>query len=124
MIGAIIGAGIGLAGSILGREQQNEDQREMMELQAKLNQQQAQYNQGLAKDISPSFGTFHFSYVTRSRLSSKGLQVCQPLSAEPENHFIGFQISFANCLLSATHWYQSDGDSWQVLPIQESSIAL
>ena len=51
MIGAIIGAGIGLAGSILGREQQNEDQREMMELQAKLNQQQAQYNQGLAKDM-------------------------------------------------------------------------
>ena len=51
MIGAIIGAGIGLAGSILGRKQQNEDQREMMELQAKLNQQQAQYNQGLAKDM-------------------------------------------------------------------------
>lgn len=51
MIGSIIGAGIGLAGSILGREQQNEDQREMMELQAKLNQQQAQYNQGLAKDM-------------------------------------------------------------------------
>lgn len=51
MIGSIIGAGIGLAGSILGRKQQNEDQREMMELQAKLNQQQAQYNQGLAKDM-------------------------------------------------------------------------
>lgn len=51
MIGAIIGAGIGLAGSILGRKQQNDDQREMMELQAKLNQQQAQYNQGLAKDM-------------------------------------------------------------------------
>lgn len=51
MIGAIIGAGIGLAGSLLGRKQQNEDQREMMELQAKLNQQQAQYNQGLAKDM-------------------------------------------------------------------------
>lgn len=51
MIGAIIGAGMGLAGSILGRKQQNEDQREMMELQAKLNQQQAQYNQGLAKDM-------------------------------------------------------------------------
>ena len=51
MIGAIIGAGIGLAGSILGRKQQNNDQREMMELQAKLNQQQAQYNQGLAKDM-------------------------------------------------------------------------
>lgn len=51
MIGAIIGAGIGLAGSILGRKKQNEDQREMMELQAKLNQQQAQYNQGLAKDM-------------------------------------------------------------------------
>ena len=40
MIGAIIGAGIGLAGSLLGRKQQNSDQREMMELQAKLNQQQ------------------------------------------------------------------------------------
>ncbi len=51
MIGSIIGAGIGLAGSILGRKQQNDDQREMMELQAKLNQQQAQYNQGLAKDM-------------------------------------------------------------------------
>lgn len=51
MIGSIIGAGIGLAGSILGRKQQNEDQREMMELQAKLNQQQALYNQGLAKDM-------------------------------------------------------------------------
>lgn len=51
MIGAIIGAGIGLAGSILGRKQQNDDQREMMELQAKLNQQQAQYNQKLAKDM-------------------------------------------------------------------------
>lgn len=51
MIGSIIGAGIGLAGSILGRKQQNQDQREMMELQAKLNQQQAQYNQGLAKDM-------------------------------------------------------------------------
>lgn len=51
MIGAIIGAGIGLAGSLLGRKQQNNDQREMMELQAKLNQQQAQYNQGLAKDM-------------------------------------------------------------------------
>lgn len=51
MIGAIIGAGIGLAGSLLGRKQQNSDQREMMELQAKLNQQQAQYNQGLAKDM-------------------------------------------------------------------------
>ena len=51
MIGAIIGAGIGLAGSLLGRKQQNEDQREMMELQAKLNQQQALYNQGLAKDM-------------------------------------------------------------------------
>ena len=51
MIGSIIGAGIGLAGSILGRKKQNEDQREMMELQAKLNQQQAQYNQGLAKDM-------------------------------------------------------------------------
>ena len=51
MIGAIIGAGIGLAGSLLGRKKQNSDQREMMELQAKLNQQQAQYNQGLAKDM-------------------------------------------------------------------------
>lgn len=51
MIGSIIGAGIGLAGSILGREQQNDDQKEMMELQAKLNQQQAQYNQKLAKDM-------------------------------------------------------------------------
>ena len=51
MIGAIIGAGLGLAGSILGRKQQNDDQREMMELQAKLNQQQAQHNQGLAKDM-------------------------------------------------------------------------
>lgn len=51
MIGSIIGAGIGLVGSILGRKHQNNDQREMMELQAKLNQQQAQYNQGLAKDM-------------------------------------------------------------------------
>ena len=51
MIGSIIGAGIGLAGSILGRKQQIKDQRKMMELQAKLNQQQAQYNQGLAKDM-------------------------------------------------------------------------
>lgn len=51
MIGAIIGAGIGLAGSLLGRKKQNDDQKEMMELQAKLNQQQAQYNQGLAKDM-------------------------------------------------------------------------
>ena len=51
MIGSIIGAGIGLAGSILGRKQQIDDQKEMMELQAKLNQQQAQYNQGLAKDM-------------------------------------------------------------------------
>lgn len=51
MIGAIIGAGIGLAGSILGHKQQNDDQREMMELQAKLNQQQARYNQGLAKEM-------------------------------------------------------------------------
>lgn len=51
MIGAIMGAGLGIAGSILGRKQQNEDQREMMELQAKLNQQQANYNQGLSKDM-------------------------------------------------------------------------
>lgn len=51
MIGAIIGAGIGLAGSILGRKQQNDDQREVMELQAKLNREQASYNQKLAKDM-------------------------------------------------------------------------
>lgn len=51
MIGALIGAGIGLAGNIIGRQNQNDDQKEFMELQAKLNQQQGKYNHELAKDM-------------------------------------------------------------------------
>lgn len=51
MIGALIGAGIGLAGNIIGRQNQNDDQKEFMELQAKLNKEQAKYNQELAKEM-------------------------------------------------------------------------
>lgn len=51
MIGSIIGAGIGILGGGIARQQQKQDQEELMELQAKMNKEQASYNQGLAKDM-------------------------------------------------------------------------
>ena len=54
MIGTIMGIGSAAMGAINANsasKQSWENQVRLMDIQAKLNQQQAQYNQGLAKDM-------------------------------------------------------------------------
>ena len=54
MLGTIIGVGAGIAKGIMGnqaKKDQFEENKQLMEHQAKLNKQQAFYSTGLAEDL-------------------------------------------------------------------------
>jgi len=57
------------------------------------------------KSISHAVGTFPMYFTRFHFVHSNAHHVFQQFIAEPQNVFIGEPISFANCRLKSTHWY-------------------
>ena len=74
--------------------------------------------------IDPCFGTEVGEFSTRFHsVPTKGEPVCHHFRAEPENHLIGNQDSWANNLTSETHWCPNSFDSAYLFPIHLSNIS-